>query len=84
MSHDEFERLADSSFEGRDDAPVRERIEALVTGDPELRGSWEALQAARTGLAGAGLTPGLTPGLTAALTFGMLDEPAVAKAVGTL
>ncbi len=66
MNHDEFEHLADSAFDGRDDAPVRARIESLAASDHELRGRWEDLQAARTGLAGAGLEP-LPAGLHEAL-----------------
>lgn len=66
MNQDEFEHLADSAFDGRDDAPVRERIEVLAAGDAELRERWENLEAARAGLGGAGLET-LPPGLHAAL-----------------
>ena len=66
MNQDEFERLTDSAFDRRDDGPVRERIETLAAGDPDLSGRWEDLQTARAGLAGAGLEP-LPAGLHEAL-----------------
>ena len=57
MNQDEFERLAESAFDDRDDVRVRERLETLAAGDPELNGRWKDLQAARAGLAGQGLEP---------------------------
>jgi len=66
MSHDEFERLAESAFDDPGDALDRERLESLAAGDPELRRRWDDLRAARVALAGAGLEP-LPDGLHEAL-----------------
>jgi len=66
MNQDEFERLADAAFDGRDDVRVRERLETLAAADSEQRERWKDLEAARAGLAGTGLEP-LPAGLHEAL-----------------
>lgn len=66
MNQHEFERLADSAFDDRDDVRARERLDTLAAGDPDLSERWKDLGAARAGLAGTGLDP-LPAGLHEAL-----------------
>ena len=55
MNHDEFERLSEATFEDRAPEGDRARLEALAAGDPELRGRWDDLLAARSALGGTAL-----------------------------
>lgn len=55
MNRDDFERLAGSVLEGGLDTGERERIERMLSSDPEWRESWEDLRAAREALASARL-----------------------------
>jgi hypothetical protein len=56
MNHDEFDRLAEAAMESGDPRE-RERMEGLVSTDPELREIWTDLKATQGALAGAGLEP---------------------------